>query len=375
MRELRDQELEEAVQLVAVAAQRPASATRGRRPLPRASARRAAAGRGSARRGRAPAPRRPRQSARRAARRRSRRAPRCGPSSRRARVRGTTLPTSSAACASSSRRRRPRRPGLPQAPRSSRRQSTAASRCGSRPPLAPSATSSRTAVGRLPPPAERPAEVGRGQLAGRLEHDAGRARCRAASCGAESASAAATCARARSCAIAPQAPPSSTRCELVSERAAGGAQRRSVDLLLRRRREARAAAAPVSGPFGAHGLDDPALEPFRLHGVGSRRGAWARAAARRRRPRGRGACRRTRARVRAGRPSPPRGSPSPPSSRGTCRRHRAPPSSRSGLPFTCSQSEGSTTSAFGKSSARPTRSTHAAACSRVRTRAIRTRLG
>ena len=40
---------------------------------------------------------------------------------------------------------------------------------------------------------------------------------------------------------------------------------------------------------------------------------------------------------------------------------------RSGLPFTCSHSDGSTTSAFGRSSARPTSSTKAAACSTVRT--------
>ena len=62
---------------------------RDRRRPPRASGRRAAAGRGTARRGRARARRRPRRSGRRAARRRSRRAPRSCPSGRRARARGT----------------------------------------------------------------------------------------------------------------------------------------------------------------------------------------------------------------------------------------------------------------------------------------------
>ncbi len=116
MRDLGDEELEEAVELVGVAAHRRRHRGRDRRPAPaRACARRAAAGRGTSRRGRARAPRRPRRSACRAARRRSTRAPRCGRSGRRARARGTARRSSSAAAPSSRRRRRPRRCGSPRA--------------------------------------------------------------------------------------------------------------------------------------------------------------------------------------------------------------------------------------------------------------------
>ena len=64
MRDLGRQELEEAVELVGVAAHRRREGRRGRSPArPRACARRAGAGRGTAPRGRARAPRRPRRSA------------------------------------------------------------------------------------------------------------------------------------------------------------------------------------------------------------------------------------------------------------------------------------------------------------------------
>ena len=79
MRDLADQELEEALQLRRRRGGSPASGWPGRRRPPRASARRAGAGRGTSRRGRARARRRPRRSGRRAARRRSRRARRCVP--------------------------------------------------------------------------------------------------------------------------------------------------------------------------------------------------------------------------------------------------------------------------------------------------------
>ena len=53
--------------------------------------------------------------------------------------------------------------------------------------------------------------------------------------------------------------------------------------------------------------------------------------------------------------------------RRTTRRRPGRPSCARATPFTCSHSDGSTTSAFGKRSARPTSSTHAAAWSSVRT--------
>ena len=103
--------------------------------------------------------------------------------------------TSSAACASSSRRRRPRRRGLPRAPRSSPRQPIAASRCGSRRVVAPLGDLVEDGRRLLPPPAERAAEIGGGELAWRARARspparASRPRARAG------ASAPSTCARA-----------------------------------------------------------------------------------------------------------------------------------------------------------------------------------
>ncbi len=118
VRQLAGEKLEEAVAARRHRGARPASGSPGRPRSPRASARRAGAGRGTARRVRARAPRRPRRSARRAVRRRSRPAPRSVRTGRRARARGTAPPTSSAASASSSPRTRPRRRGPPPGRRS-----------------------------------------------------------------------------------------------------------------------------------------------------------------------------------------------------------------------------------------------------------------
>ena len=122
VRDLAGEELEEAVELVRVAAHRRARAPAGSTSWPaRSSAPRAAAGRGSARPGRARAPRRPRRTGRRAGRRRSRRAPRSGRSGRRARARGTARRRACAAAPSSRPRRRPRRRGPARARRSQTR--------------------------------------------------------------------------------------------------------------------------------------------------------------------------------------------------------------------------------------------------------------
>ena len=119
VRDLRCEELDEALELGRVPSSGRRQAWWGRRRWARARGPRAAAGRGSARRGRGRGRRRLRRSGRRVARRRSRRERRSAPWRPRARARGTATRPGSAVAASSSLRTRPRRRGPPRDPRSS----------------------------------------------------------------------------------------------------------------------------------------------------------------------------------------------------------------------------------------------------------------
>ena len=236
-------------------------------------------------------------------------------------------------------------------------------------PLRPDAEAGRIVVpvgdlledgGRLlAPPAERPAEVGRGQLARVAEHD----RRELAACGlarreplrqlplarrAGRARARPTCCPAR-------------RGASSSARAGGGARRSAG-----RRPSSR---APVTSRSCGPG-QRPELARSRST-TGSSVVRAARRSRRRASGRSRGATHAIDAREvladadeparRAARPSRPRRSPSPRPATNRHRRDRP----VAGAPLTCSQSEGRTTSAFGKSSARPTLSTHLAACGTV----------
>ena len=137
-----------------------------------------------------------------------------GRSGRRARARGTTRRTSSAACVSSAPRRRPRRPGPRRARRSSWREPTAG------PDAEPSVVA---ALGDLvehrrrllAPPAERRRQVGCGQLARPARARGGELAPRRLGVRA-AASGASTCARAGRARSRPTGPSCSTRCEVVS---------------------------------------------------------------------------------------------------------------------------------------------------------------
>ena len=140
VRDLAGEEVEEAFQLVGVAAERGRQLDRiGILRVLDRPVRRAAVGSGSARHGRGRARHHPRQSGRREGRRRARHGPRCGRWDRRAPARGSRSPTASAADACARPHRCPRRPRLPQAPRS--------------PPLQPSL--GRNPAGRLAQPWRR----------------------------------------------------------------------------------------------------------------------------------------------------------------------------------------------------------------------------
>ena len=216
-----------------------------------------------------------------------------------------------------------------------------------RPSSRPSAISSSTAAASLRRQPKGAAEVGRGQLAGLREHEPGQL---AARIGARQAAspAAATCARAGRVRSRPTGRPA-RRGGRRQDELRGAATRSPCRRPSSSRRSAsRSSRAGQRARRRAIAVDDLASRPS---GAASARGRRASAgAAARRRPTTRARCLPTQA-------SPAAGSSSFAPQRNaiaSLQRTKPPSGSRiaqfcSGLPLTCSQSDGRTTSAFGKS--------------------------
>ena len=229
----------------------------------------------------------------------------------------------------------------------------------------PSAISSSTSAASLRRQPSDAGQIGRRQLAGRCQDEPGelaRAQRRApgAACGSFHLRVEQVV-RER----APTAPPA--RRDGSSSARAGGAATAiaAVDVLLRQRPSLRAEPGPVSGP-GARIARRPARSAAaRLRFAATSAGSEARRDTRRRRARD--ACRRRRGRGRqlVLRPPDEAHLVGPAHERPVGLAHGP---VGSALPETCSQSDGRTTSAFGKRSARPTSSIQAAAASSVRSR-------